>query len=229
MQEKEQNDIYTLKLRSTRGRPRLRYMEIEKDRNICKSPNRMRRLPTEPCVKPRYNETYLRVYNCDFIKPPRPDRFQRAMKQIYRPSKVLSHFVHYTIVTTEIAKYYSQYTNPEETYEKRVIGGDESTNDNNSFNTYWHDEFLNELTEGTLIHTKSVLPYETMTRTASCYNASKYTCTVGFECSEDTIFDDEIHTKNLFHRTDDGNAYCNCWVNPIVENYWLPKLEQALA
>ena len=86
----------------------------------------------------------------DYIKPPRPSRFARAMKQIYRPDYVLSHFVHYSTVTSDIARYQKEQANG--------TGDDELPN--------WADVgadkevFLNELEEGSLIHARSVLPQE---------------------------------------------------------------------
>jgi len=162
---------------------------------ICKSPS-FQRLPVEACLTPRSNETFLRVYNCDYIKPPRPERFARAMKQIYRPDFVLSHFVHYSTITKDIARLYKDV--PDKAKFTREVQAAE-----------WGDVFLDELKEGVLVHAKSVLPHETMTRNATCYTGSKRSCAVGHVCPESTAFDDSVHQKNLF-RDADGN-YCNCW------------------
>jgi len=216
LREMEQEKVDVLKMRSSRGRPRVDYTEVMKDQSVCPNPNgRKSRLQEEPCVGPRRNETFLRVYNCDYIRHPRPERFSRAMKQIYRPARVLSHFVHYSTVTKDIARYYSENHDKPSLYQRSVSEID------------YHDRFLDELTEGVLIHTKSVLPHETSTRTATCHNASKHTCIMGHECPESTVFDDATHQKNLFH--DENGRFCNCWVEPYVENYWIPKLEKALA
>lgn len=154
-------------------------------------------------------------YNsCDYIRHPRPSRFERARKQIFRPAKVLSHFVHYSIVTTSIAKYYSDYDNPSK-YRRSLSSSD------------YHDKFLDELTEGALLHAKSLLPHETMTRSSTCYNASKHVCVVGHACSATTAFDDSKHKDNIFH--DENGKYCNCWIDNHVENYWVPLLEKALS
>jgi hypothetical protein len=67
-------------------------------------PKSAERLPTEACIVHAVTRL-LRVYNCDYIRPPRPERFARAMKQIYRPAFVLSHFVHYSTITANIARY----------------------------------------------------------------------------------------------------------------------------
>lgn len=90
LQEMDQRHIHILKLRSSRGRPRHDLMEVLHDQTTCESDPTVR-LPMDPCIGPRNNETFLKVYNCDYIRSPRPSRFQRAMKQIYRTSFVLNH------------------------------------------------------------------------------------------------------------------------------------------
>jgi hypothetical protein len=204
-------DVQVLKMRSSRGRPREQLMEDLPDQSQCKPESRRKNSsPLDPCLVPRRNETFLRVYNCDYIQPPRPDRFQRAMKQIYRPSFVLSHFVHYSTITTDIARYYRDWNT---TFARRVRDFE------------WADVFLDELTEGTLIHTKSVLPYETMVRTTMCQTGTR-SCAVGRVCPESTPFNDAIHQQNPF--VDEQGEFCNCWLNAHVENVWIPKLERAL-
>lgn len=151
------------------------------------------------------------------------------MKQIFRPSEVLSHFVHYSTVTKRIARYYQD---DPDGFRKVVTGSD------------YRDIFLDELTEGSLIHAvrnasllwfgrfcsptakKTVLPHEMMTRSAACVNASKQTCPVGLECPASTLFVDELHQRNVFR--DETGGYCNCWPDLNVENIWLPRLEKEL-
>jgi hypothetical protein len=56
------------------------FNRLQQDQSRCVDPARKKsKLPPEPCVVPRTNETFLRTYNCKFIKPPRPERFDRAM------------------------------------------------------------------------------------------------------------------------------------------------------
>ncbi|GAX16239.1 hypothetical protein FisN_3Hh279 [Fistulifera solaris] len=215
MQSSPQTKV--LKMKSSRGRPREDLMEELADQNDCNiEPHRKRKDPLDPCLVPRRNETFLRVYNCDYIKPPRPDRFARAMKQIYQPSFVLSHFVHYSTITTDIARYHKDW----------IYGNDRPFS--RRVNDYeWGDRFLDELNEGVLVHTKSVLPYETMTRSANCRSGKQYRgCGVGRVCPESTIFNDTIHQENLF--VDESGSFCNCWINQKVESTWVKRLEEAL-
>ena len=209
-------NVHVLKLRSSRGRPREHLMELLPDQSSCKPETRRKpRYVLDPCLTHDRNETFLRIYNCDFIKPPRPERFARAMKQIYRPAFVLSHFVHYSTITADIARYYRDWSkHSAKNFSRRVR------------DVEWADAFLAELDEGVLVHAKSVLPYETMSRTEKCQTGSKQSCPVGRVCPESTAFNDSIHTLNLF--VDENNQFCNCWLNAHVEEYWVPRLERAL-
>jgi hypothetical protein len=86
--------------------------------------------------------------------------------------------------------------------------------------------FLDELKEGVLVHTKSVLPHETLQRNAFCKLKSRISCPIGFVCPETTPFEDALHTKNMFQ--DAGGNYCNCWINEHLEHVLIPRLEDAL-
>jgi hypothetical protein len=153
--------------------------------------------------------------SCDYIRHPRPHRFLRAMKQIYRPSYVLEHFIHYSTVTVDMSKYYSDFSNVTDNLYPEYL---------NPVSIYEH--VLDEMTEGVLIHTKTVLPHETSSRTSSCYTNSTKVCMLGYTCDSATKFDDEAHTKNVFQ--DSKGNFCNCWVDESVETYWIPLLDQAL-
>lgn len=137
------------------------------------------------------------------------------MKQIYRPSYVLSHFVHYAAVTLDMAKYYKDYPNDTDIPYPENIKQDSI-----------HEYVLDELTEGVLIHAKTVLPHETSTRAKSCFANSKKVCSMGYACHNTTPFDDLTHTKNIF-KDKDGN-FCNCWIDEQIENYWIPLLERSI-
>jgi hypothetical protein len=137
------------------------------------------------------------------------------MKQIYRPAYVLSHFVHYSAVTVDMAKYYKDYTNNSETpFMENVV------HDGN------REHVLDEMTEGVMIHAKTVLPHETSARGKTCYTNSSKVCAMGYACPSTTPFDDLTHTKNVFK--DINGNFCNCWIDENIENYWIPLLEKSL-
>ena len=202
--------------------PNLFCCSANEDQSTCKDPIRPRGPnadKTEPCIGPLQNEPILSVYNCDFIRPPKPDRFARAMKQLYRPDHVLSHFVHYSTVTADIAQTFSELR---------------KTSDEEFFpfvhSSTWvrrsPEIFLNELTQGALIHARSVLPHETMRKTVECFLGSKSNCVLGYQCEESVPFSDKLHTSNSFQNPD--GSYCNCWSNGIVDEYYVPKLKDRL-
>lgn len=85
---------------------------------------------------------------------------------------------------------------------------------------------MDDLTEGLLIHTKSILPHETMTSTATCQLGSKHQCPIGYVCPETTLFVDEDHQKNVFR--DASGHFCNCWVQEHVDQVLIPLLERNL-
>ena len=187
------------------------------DQSQCKPPKSRHENEPDKCVAPRADKTFLEVYNCDFIKPPKPDRFGRAMKQIYKPNYVMSHFVHYSTVTRDIARLRKDH-GPNEIF----IADTHSA----KWESTMPEVFLNELSEGTLIHSRSVLPHDTMRRTSECYLNSNYTCNLGYPCPDSVPFVDKLHKNNVFQ---DGNgSYCNCWRNTRVDDFFVPKLEALL-
>ena len=166
------------------------------------------------------NKTFLQVYNCEYIPPPKPHRFHRAMKQIYRPSFVLSHFVHYSTVTTAMDQSYSDFKlkHPDQEPTMKIHGRD--------WESKSPEMFMNEITEGVLVHARSVLPQETKRRSAECSIGSKHGCMMGFLCGDDVEFVDDLHKDNVFHNAD--GSYCNCWRNKVIDEVLVPKLEALL-
>jgi len=190
------------------------------DQTTCDVPTHrsfaMRKLNVQACQAPRRNETFLKVYNCDYIKPPRPSRFARAMKQIYRPEYVLSHYVHYSTVTLDVARYFKDQSK----------GSSSDTLGDWKNATSEYEVFLDEVEEATLIHARSVLPHETIYRDEMCHSKSKHKCPLGFVCPNSTEWvDDKVRPGNPNPFLDEKGKYCNCWVNEGVEKL-VPRLER---
>ncbi len=143
------------------------------------------------------------------------------MKQIYRPDYVLSHFVHYSTVTADVAQYFADHP-------ASKPGKSKVPYVRNVHRKDWvaPETFLDELTQGTLIHTRSVLAHETMRRSHECYLNSTYNCILGFACPASVEFVDGLYQKNGFH--DDAGNYCNCWPNDRIESVLIPRLEAIL-
>lgn len=227
MDEMEKMNISIMKFLSSRGKPRIELTEILKDQSVCEDRDDVAKsklqLPVEPCVGSMENKTFLQIYNCEFIRPPKPMRFQRAMKQIYRPSFVLSHFVHYSTVTTDMGRSFGDFMHNHRDEEPRAVlrkyrevQGRKST-----------EMFMNEMTQGVLVHARSVLPHQTRRRSAECSIRSGHNCELGFLCADDVEFVDELHNNNVFQNSD--GSYCNCWRNKVIEEVLVPKLETLLS
>jgi hypothetical protein len=189
---------------------------LMQDQSRCVDPEPYQKKPPgdqQECLEPALNQTYLQVYNCEFIRPPKPDRFERAMKQIYRPDFVQSHYVHYSTVTKDVSKYRKDFR-PDERYFQNVHRRE------------WMkgspEVFLDELNQGILVHTRSVLPHESQYRDQQCKIGSTYDCAMGYLCPDTTPFIDEKHKENIF--MDAEGHYCNCWKNDKVEENFVPKL-----
>eukprot|EP00980_Cylindrotheca_fusiformis_P005292 scaffold1136_cov146-Cylindrotheca_fusiformis.AAC.5 len=178
------------------------------DPTVVKGANKER---TEPCLGPNENTTYLQVYNCDYIRPPKPERFGRAMKQIYRPSHVYSHFVHYSTVTATLAETYSEFSRSHSDPKNFIFNSRDPR-----FLSQSPELFLNELTQGALVHARSILPHETRRRSAECYSNSTFKCMIGYRCEDSVPFSDAMHKQNAFQNAD--GSFCNCWSNPVIED-----------
>ena len=104
-------------LRESRTRPLRDMMEENHDEKTC-SQSKDDATTTKgggaavSCLVPLSNETFLSIYNCDSVKPPRPRGYRTNMKQIYRPDIVLSHFVHYAVALRSMAAYYKDQADP---------------------------------------------------------------------------------------------------------------------
>ena len=156
--------------------------------------------------------TFLQTYNCEYIKSPKPERFQRAMTQMYRPDYVLSHFVHYSTVTADLAC--TREETKDGKYDTYKRTSDPKT-----------ERFVDEINEGVMIHAKTMVPEEAVPRNARCKLGLHPGCNVAIPCPDDLPFDDKTHQGGFQDRN--GN-YCNCWMNRKVSEVWLPKLESRL-
>ncbi len=87
-----------------------------------------------------------------------------------------------------------------------------------------NERFSDELNEGVLIHAKTMVPNEAVSRNARCIY-KKTMCAIGVECPSDLPFSDATHKDGF---VDENGTYCNCWINTKAENEWIPKLEDAL-
>ncbi len=200
----------------------LNHRELE-DQSSCKDPTgkKNEKFPnTDRCVGPKRDELFLKIYNCEYIRPPKPSRFARARKQIYQPDYVWSHFVHYSTVTADYAETYSEFI-------RRGSKGKYLSNAHGpSWERKYPDVFVDELTTGTLIHARSVMPHETRRSSLECTVGSGSGCMMGYVCEESVEFIDDKHQDNVFTNSD--GSYCNCWTNSLVSKTLAPMLEKRM-
>ena len=164
---------------------------------------------------------FISFHSSDYIRPPKPSRFQRAMKQIYRPSFVLSHFVHYSNVTKAMDESYNDLI--DDLREPKM----NRHHRRNRKKEPLHEMFMNELSQGALVHARSVLPHDTRRHSAECSIGSKVGCMMGYLCGDDVKYVDKLHQDNVFRNSD--GRYCNCWRNKVIDEVLVPKLESLLS
>jgi hypothetical protein len=155
------------------------------------------------------NVTFLEAYNCDGSEAPRPGWADRARKQLYRADYVLNHFVHYSTVTKGYITTYKEQGNSWKRYFAETT-----------------ERVTDEIQEATMIHTKDIDFSSTKSWKSRCRGDFKKKwqgCNVGIPWPNNTkVVEGGAH--------DDGNGIeYNCFLNNKVEDYWIPRLEQAIA
>lgn len=156
------------------------------------------------------SSTFLEAYNCDVGGMPKPAWAERAKKQIYRTDYVLHHFVHYSTAT------------------KGAFETFQSANGSKWLRRYQESApseiFTDELTQAVMVHTKSIDAGATNHFQKSCrYDTQKkwQECRVAVPWPNGTI--DAVQTYD-----EDSGLNYNCLVNAKVEDYWIPRVKEAL-
>ncbi|GKY94748.1 hypothetical protein MPSEU_000440200 [Mayamaea pseudoterrestris] len=166
-------------------------------------------------LKKRDDVTFLQAYNCDPEEFPKPNWAERARKQIYRPSYVHYHFVHYSTVPDSILVTYAESKRRNGT-EWRIRRHEEHSPS---------ERVTDELHEALMVHTKTIKPDQTNRWRGHChkdFDKKWLGCLVAVPWPNST------KKKGDDAYDQDGLSY-NCFVNQRIEDYWLPKLTEALA
>eukprot|EP00536_Pseudo-nitzschia_multiseries_P009147 jgi/Psemu1/257885/estExt_Genewise1Plus.C_2500012 len=169
------------------------------DKKVCDEPF--------PCfdLKVRNDRSVLQTYNCDrqLVKTEK----MPAEKQIYRTDYVLQHFIHFSTVT--------KYT---------MMGRDETLAKQMDYGHVAPDplsRFANEQTEVTMLHSKAIATQDTAGWQTRCTGQMKRgSCRIGVPYPS-------LNTSSEVLKDDEGWLY-NCYVNPKIENYWVPLLDEEL-
>lgn len=157
---------------------------------------------------------FLETYNCDINPLPKPDWADRAKKQIYRPSYVLNHYVHYSTVNKGTVMLHSEAMKKKLHWNRWYSESEPS------------ERRVDDLLEATMAHTKSTLPQETYQYKQKCHKDYEPKnqwdkCRVGFAQPLDWKDGD-----NDFRTTD--NFKYNCYMNRRLVEEFIPKLRKAL-
>ena len=186
-------DTHILNFFQIRAMLNSRFAEPYQDNDTCLHPKGDR------CLTKRSNATFMESF-CESVQFPKPDFTGRAKKQLYRPSFVLNHFVHYASVTRLINE------NPKM---HRVVG-------------YPYERRVVEISEAFMLHTKTTAPKTTRDWKTKCTTKSS-ACRVGIPWP----FWQEENTT--FSETHNGQGYAyNCYENRKIHTVMVGKLRAAL-
>ena len=159
------------------------------------------------CLAKRDGVPFLRAYDCESSPLPKPDHGWRAKKQIYRPSFVLNHFVHYTTVTTRIHEAPNEASPPfqqRKPYERRV----------------------DEINEAFMLHTKTTDSTATAGWKEHCRDTENAKdCPVGIAWPLLPGGGDEVDKSAKLSK--DGLAY-NCYQHGRIQHAFAGQLEKLL-
>jgi hypothetical protein len=155
------------------------------------------------------NTTFLEAYNCDSAGSPKPQWADRARKQIYRADYVLYHYVHYSTVTQGHVQAYNETPIAEWKHRFSEKAPSESTAD--------------ELTQAVMVHTKTIAKDMTGEYERRCrfdWSRKWMGCWVAYPWPKNVAREKDAHDAK-------GMEY-NCFINENVDNYWVPRLRDAL-
>eukprot|EP00537_Pseudo-nitzschia_pungens_P009272 CAMPEP_0172380020 /NCGR_PEP_ID=MMETSP1060-20121228/70226_1 /TAXON_ID=37318 /ORGANISM="Pseudo-nitzschia pungens, Strain cf. cingulata" /LENGTH=784 /DNA_ID=CAMNT_0013107767 /DNA_START=170 /DNA_END=2524 /DNA_ORIENTATION=+ len=160
-----------------------------------------------PCfnLKVRNTRSVLQTYNCDrqLVKAEK----MPAEKQIYRADYVLQHFVHFSTATKFTMMSRSETSAANMTY-KRAVPDPLS-------------RFADEQTEVTMLHSKAIATQDTAGWQTRCTGEMKRgQCRIGVPYPS-------LNASGTELKDSEGWLY-NCYVNPKIENYWVPLLDEEL-
>jgi hypothetical protein len=80
--------------------------------------------------------------------------------------------------------------------------------------------FADEQTEVTMLHTKAMATQDTAGWQKRCKGELKGSCRIGVPYPD-------LNTSSTVEKDEDGWLY-NCYVNPKIENEWVPRLHEEL-
>ena len=195
-----------LGFKSTRAFPQADLMEPFYDDGDCgtkENPN---------CLQKSKDTLNLELYNCDVSELPKPEWAQRAKKQIYQPSYVLSHYVHYSTITKGLVESCASM-------EKRGQKCSHSWKERIPT-----ERFSDERNEVVMIHSKTLVPRDSVDWRTRCkpdfVELHKKKCRVGFPVQN--------YEASAFGKEDGNGMKYNCYSYQKVNEVWVPRLREAM-
>lgn len=130
--------------------------------------------------------------------------------QMYRADYVKLHYVHYSTVTVVSQMTEKETRSASESWLHRYVER--------------HTHEFDEEKEATMLHTKTKVARNMLSWGTRCKHSSlvEGSCHIGFPFP---LIANKADTSNKMR--DDGWAY-NCFLNEKIENYWWPKLVEAV-
>ena len=194
-----------LGFKSTRALPNANYMLPYHDDEKCGSE------ANPQCLQKSPDRLFLETYNCDVEDLPKPHWSTRAKKQIYNPSYVLSHFVHYSTITEGLV----------ESCKSLKLRGKACDSTNIDAST---ERIANEKDEAVMIHSKTMVPRDSVDWRERCQPDFKAShgkkCRVGFPVPN--------YDESKFGESDQDGMKYNCYSYEKVSDYYLPRLREAM-
>ena len=151
---------------------------------------------------------FLEAYNCDTERAPKPYTGDRARKEIYRTDHVLYHFVHYSLVSKTLATFYKD-------------GGSDWVRGHEEIKVPEHQ--TDEANEAVMLHAKSGKEENHIWKKQCKAMKNSKSCVIGIPWPRGMNV-----TGQEGKAMDRDKFLYNCYENPKVTDYWLPKLKKAM-
>jgi len=240
----EGEDIYILNFKSKRAKPRLDLLNKtilgkETRGNDC----------WHKCIDPSVpvDRTFLETYNCDYERPVRKN-VMPAEKQLYRTDYVLLHFVHYSTITVISAMGHEEVISAaaKDSHNSCMMGGQCKRRRNHPFMRLYkeqHVKYVDEISEATMLHTKSIVIEETSNWLKACKRDDTANCKLGipFPPKSTTLnmasklSPVKVDKKWTILKADgvksvqvDNKWTANCFEHVEIDKDWVPLLRDAM-
>lgn len=212
LRDAEKGGTNILSMRSSRGKLR---------------PDKSIEIGGKSSLEKSADATFLEAYNCDSAGTPKPSWAERARKQIFKTDYVLYHYVHYASVTQGLLEPYQEAQRANKSWQRYF--GEKPPSERNA----------DEVNEIVLVHTKTTesittLNYKTKCRFdyekkwQGCYVAVPWPANMTAGSKENAAVLGLSQSAPQDTHDENGLEY-NCWINKRVEDYYVPKLHEALA